>query len=311
MVTTSTVRRHRVIDAGATLGIANLVATIDALGLIRRTFDGRGAPLLQVALIAISAFTGWWVLDCFARGSLAPEQHVFEARALELATRALAPGSALACLDAIAGDVVEGACENALFASPEATAAAVSYVAEQLSLLALASDPARRIAPSLRRAQLRRAIEADRFGIAAHVLAVRDGCTLDRCGALALLQDASRVRANLAERPFDALVKRYAAGWPAAANRAVASNSPPAATAAAPGMAPKSPNSLYFPSSASIPPVNIMTAEPAAPPHDTTGAREAAALLRKPTPGASQTRKQASPNAAPARPGATQFAPAR
>ena len=46
--------------------------------------------------------------------------------ALELAARALVPGSALPCLDAIAGDVVEDACEKAIFASPEATAAAVS-----------------------------------------------------------------------------------------------------------------------------------------------------------------------------------------
>ena len=37
-------------------------------------------------------------------------------------------------------------------------------------------------------AGLRRAIELDRFGIAAHVLAVRDGCTAERCAAFALLQ---------------------------------------------------------------------------------------------------------------------------
>jgi hypothetical protein len=67
-------------------------------------------------------------------------------------------------------------------------------------------------------------------------------------------------------------------------------------TASAPGAPSKSANTLYFPSSASIPPVNIMTAEPAAsPPHETTAAREAAALLRKPTSGGSQARQQERP----------------
>ena len=68
--------------------------------------------------------------------------------AFDLATRALAPGSALACLDTIAGETVENACEKALFASPEATAAAVSYVAAQLSLLAAGSDHPAAVGPT-------------------------------------------------------------------------------------------------------------------------------------------------------------------
>src|SRR5437762_2620109 len=80
-------------------------------------------------------------------------------------------------------------------------------------------------------ARLRRAIEADRFGMVAQVLAERDGCTPDRCAALALLHDASRVSTNLAERPFEAFVKRFAASWPAAGGRPVASNPPPVAAA--------------------------------------------------------------------------------
>ena len=129
-----------------------------------------------------------------------------------------------------------------------------------LSLLASAGDHARRTTPRLWAAQLRRAIEADRFGIAAHVLSVSGGCTPDQCGAFALLHDASRVRANLAERPFDALIKHYAAGWPPVSNRPLVSNPPPATTTGAPGAAAKSGTNLYFPSSSSIPPINIMTA---------------------------------------------------
>ena len=50
-------------------------------------------------------------------------------------TGAIAPGSALSCLDEMAGEAVSTACEKAVFASPEAVAAAVKYVAAQLALL--------------------------------------------------------------------------------------------------------------------------------------------------------------------------------
>ena len=111
-----TTSHHRVIDVvrrRARPGVAGLVAIIDAFALMRET-SGRGVPLLQGALMAIAVFTGWWALDHFARRDLAAERRALEARELDLATRALAPGSALACLDAIAGDVVEDACERLL-----------------------------------------------------------------------------------------------------------------------------------------------------------------------------------------------------
>src|SRR5262245_10952932 len=282
------------------IGLAAIIATL-AVWRMRAGFDGRGAAWGQAALIAVAILAGWWLLDHFARRDAAADERALEARALELATRALAPGSALACLDAMAGDMVEDACEKTVFATPEATAAAVSYVAAQLSLLSWAGERARRTGPgaspgsqqsstlSARTAQLRRAIEADRFGIAAHVLALRDGCTADRCGAFALLQDTSRISANLVERPFDAQVKRYAAAWPAAGAKPVASNVAPAAPAPAAAAATRLPGNLYFPSASSIPPVNIMTAEPA--------------------PAAAQARPPASSGPAPARPAPTPLSP--
>ena len=281
--------------------VAGLALIIAALALMRARFDGAGAPFLQGVLVVTAVVAAWWTLDHFARRDLAAERRAVEARAHELATRALAPGSALGCLDAIAGDAVEDACETAVFATPEATAAAVAYVAEQLALLASASEPARRAGAgpgaAARMAQLRRAIEADRFGIAAHVLSIRDGCTPERCGAFALLHDTNRLSVNLAERPFDAYVKLHAAGWPAAGARPVASTQPPAASA--PPAVPKATNNLYFPSASSIPPVNIMTAEPAARPADTTGAGEAAAPSRKAAPSAAQPRSPASSGSGP------------
>src|SRR5262249_41884309 len=196
----STTIPHRIIQGarrGPPPGIASLAAIIDALPFVRATLHGRGARLMQGGLIAIAAFIGWWALDHFATHDLSARQQAFESRAFDLATRALLPGSALPCLDAIRGDVVERACEKAIFASPEATAAAVSYVAAQLSLLVSISDHAGRTAPSLRTAQLRRAIEADRFGIAAHVLAVSGGCAPNHFTALSLLHGASRVIKNI------------------------------------------------------------------------------------------------------------------
>ena len=288
--------------------VAALVIIAGMLAFLRNGVDGVSAPLMQGAVVLMVALAGWWVLDYFARRDILAERQALDTRAFELTARAVAPGSALACLDAIAGDVVEDACEKALFASPEATAAAVSYVAAQLSLLASAGDHARRAGAGSSVTQLRHAIEADPFGIVAHILSFRDGCTPAQCGMFALLQDPSRVRANLAERVFDARLKTYAAAWPAV-GRPVASNAPPAAApqpTAATG--PRVPNNLYFPSSSSIPPVNIMTAEPAAPqpPHDTTGAAGTPGAPRKPAP----ARPQPS-SAAPARSAPMPLAPAQ
>ena len=54
----------------------------------------------------------------------------------------------------------------------------------------------------------RRAIELDRYGIAAHVLSVRDGCTAERCAALAMFEDTGTLKANLKVRAFDTYVTR-------------------------------------------------------------------------------------------------------
>ena len=288
--------------------VAALVIIAGMLAFLRNGVDGVSAPLMQGAVVLMVALAGWWVLDYFARRDILAERQALDTRAFELTARAVAPGSALACLDAIAGDVVEDACEKALFASPEAAAAAVTYVAAQLSLLASAGDHARRAGAGSSVTELRHAIEADPFGIVAHILAFRDGCTPAQCGMFALLQDPSRVRANLAERVFDARLKTYAAAWPASGGRPVASNAPPAAAQPMAATGPRVPNNLYFPSSSSIPPVNIMTAEPAAPqpPRDTTGAAETPGAPRKPAP----ARQQPS-SAAPARSAPMPLAPAQ
>src|SRR5438034_1096954 len=160
---------------------------------------------------------------------------------------------------------------------------------------------------------LRRAVEADRFGIVAHVLAVRDGCAPDQCSAFGWLRDPSRINLNLAERPFEARLKSASTSWPAAGTRGLASNAP--SPALSPAM--RTPNSLYFPSAASIPPVNIMTAEPLPAqrqPQDTTGTAAPApptAPMPPRRPPQADANARPSPSAAPARPAPTPLAPSQ
>src|SRR5262249_23476039 len=116
-----------------------------------------------------------------------------------------------------------------------------------------------------------------------------------------------------AERPFDARINTYAATWPAGGGRGVASTPP----SPAPSAAAKVPSNLYFPSATSIPPVNIMTAEPPPaqrPPQATTGAAESAPPTPPPRPRRPPQRNpQARPpsSAAPARAAPAPPAPAQ
>ncbi len=119
-----------------------VVLSICVLAFVRGGPRGVGAAVRPVAVVLLVAICGWWALDHLARTDRAAERRSLEARALELTARAIAPGSALACLDGIAGEGVEEACEKAIFGSPESAAAAVSYVAAQLSLLTAASQAA-------------------------------------------------------------------------------------------------------------------------------------------------------------------------
>ena len=265
-----------------------------ALALSRAGRDGAIGGVARIALVLVGAVLAWFFLEGTTKQDAATERRALEARAGVLATRATMPGSPLACLDAMAGDAVERSCERTLFATPEAMASAVSYAAAQLNLFADVSESVNRgnseLEPLL--ASLRRAVETDRYGLVAHVLATRDGCLADQCPALALMRDARRVTANLAQRTYDFYVTRHSSVWPAAAPGPTANAAPaiPGAPGAQPlpqvasPASPRPPGSgaeLFFPSSDSIPPVNIMTAEPGAQP-ETTGSAPARTPPRRP-----------------------------
>ena len=249
--------------AGWILLIVALCAVVTcAVAIFRTEVERVAAPVVGGAIVVLLALSGWSALDHMARSNLAAERRSLDARALELTSRAAAPGSALGCLDGLAGESIEEVCEKAVFSSPETTVAAVAYVAAQISLLSAVSDAAAGgVNVGRLQAGLRRAIEADRFGIAAHVLAQREGCTPARCSVFAFVRDPRRLRANLAERRFETIVGNHMLAWPSPSPVAAASTPAPASTASvAPAAKPQS--NLYFPSSSSIPPVSIMTAEP-------------------------------------------------
>jgi hypothetical protein len=258
-----------------TAAVAALVALLCAIVVRRSSSRWAGALLrVAVAVVAVAATFGWFQIS--AERQQAAALRAWQVRHAELAAHALAPGSPLACLNGDAGEAVETACEKAIFARPETVAAAVTYVAARLSLLAdafaLGSDD-EEFKASL--AGLRRALELDRYGIAAHVLAVRDGCNVEACRAFAWVEDPTALKANLKAQAFDGYVAHHSADWAKSVEPAKPSaqapqaNVPqaeaPQANAAPPPIVPFA--SRYdFPSAASIPPVSIMNKEPPRPP---------------------------------------------
>ena len=208
----------------------------------------------------------------------ATERRALIARNAELTNQALAPGSALACLETEAGSSIAKACEVGVFATPQALSAAVAFVGERLKLI----EAAQALTAGQRDffAAERRAIERDRFGIAAHVLAQTYGCTVEKCAVFALLNDTRTLKADLAAQPFATLVARYEGIWdkpvdervpvatlPGAPAEVKAQAAPSAAEALAKAEPPaNAPHPLdkkwTLPSSDSIPAVSIMTPEP-------------------------------------------------
>jgi hypothetical protein len=231
----------------------------------------RSRPLLPVAVLAFGALAVLAVIDQLSLNTRAAARRTLLTRDAELTRSALAPGSVLACLDAGAGDAVENACEQQVFGSAQSAAAAVAYMDARLKLLAAAADDDDGGADFRAvLASTRRAVALDRYGIAAHVLATRDGCTADKCAAFALVDDTSALKANLRAQVFDQYVSRYVASW----NRPAppAEKQPVSAVPAVPPVAGIKPGEHWdFPSAASIPPVSIMNAEP--PPPKGTDAR--------------------------------------
>lgn len=245
-------------------GSAALLVFICALA-----FDWtRTRTVARVGVVVLGAVLGatlaWTFLDAASVRDRDAERRALETRMAELTAQSLAPGSPLACLNGLAGDDVEAACEKALFASPATVAGATSYIAGRLSLLADIVGYTKRGGGHINNLllPLRHSLEADRFGFVAHTLVIADRCTSDHCAALALLDNSAQVRANLSGQTLDRYLDRYLTAWAQAPATPVADATPTGPT--------EQPShkmvNIDFPSAASIPPVSIMNPEPAGPP---------------------------------------------
>jgi hypothetical protein len=186
-----------------------------------------------------------------------------ETREHDLSTKALALRP-LGCLDFTGSDLIEPFCEKALFSDPVEIAAAVLYVSARLALFVDENIYAKRYAEAFQysRSAVQRAAERDRFGLYAHVLSVQYGCSQVACDFFAFLEDSTRLKANLRERVFAALLNRHAITW--VDPRGPQTTGSPAAT-----QSPQRPVTMRGldlpPAASSIPPVSIMSSEPAVP----------------------------------------------
>jgi hypothetical protein len=262
---------------------AALLLLLLLLALFRGGFGAVIGSVVRIAFLALAMVGAWMLFNWVQDRDRIEARRALDQRLDELTAHVLTPASVLGCLEPGLGDAIDASCEKELFANPETLGAATALVAARWSLLARATEHAKRDPGyDARLDTLRRSLQADRYGFLAQVLSTREGCTVSRCEGLERLSDATRVRANLAERTFESLVARNAVAW---ANRV---HVPTAAATPVPN-----PN-VTFPSASSIPPVSIMSTEPGA------GGTPAAA----PTPP-----RRPAPKAAP-KPAAAKRAPA-
>jgi hypothetical protein len=243
----------------ATLIAAAFFAFLVLIVLLRADKTMANGALAVIALLAIGIASTTTVRG-FGPPSRAADTAV-EPRGGAAQHVALAP--ALACLDGLAGESVEAACEKAVFGSADTTAAAVSYAAGQVSRVVAASN-ARTLTPEQQ--ILKRAVERDRYGLVAQVVMIRDRCVVTDCPLFRALSDTNQIKANMNERLYDTLVVRYSSAW---TNAAAAVPSPAAGLlsgAPASGNTPTGrPSTVDYATSSAIPPVSIMTADPPAP----------------------------------------------
>jgi len=234
------------------LAVAAVFALISIVALLRAERSFANGALAVVALLAV-ALAAALALDGSSRKGPAASSETFAGPA----------SPALTCLDELAGEIVGTGCEQAVFASAESTAAAVSYTASQISRLAAHGDAAsadRAMTPSLQ--ALRRAIERDRYGLVAHVLAVREGCKLSECAFFTSLTNTAQIANNMNERVYESLVARHAPLWGKLGQQPGVLPPAAAVVPTEPERPTGKPVSGDFPSSASIPPISIMAPEP-------------------------------------------------
>jgi hypothetical protein len=260
-----------------TLATAGFVGIIVLITLLRSERSVANGVLALITLLAVGV-AGAVTFRGFGTANVV---QATEARPVQMAT---APLPQLSCIDELAGDAVLAACEKVLFGSAESVAAAVAYAASQITLLTSLGDvaTANKGAGSDMLA-LRRAVERDRYGLMAYVLTARDRCTPSACRAFRSLTETRQIAANMEDRVYESLIMRHASSWNAPAQSATG-----LVAALPPSVPTGKPTNAEFPTSASTPPVNIMTPEPplGAAPKPSSSAAAAPASPAAPRPAA-------------------------
>src|ERR1700736_798856 len=208
-----------------TLAAAAFFGVLVLITLLRAEKSVANGALTVITLLAVGVAVAATIRTFGADG-----------RSPSAETRSAAPMiaalPALSCIDDMAGETVLTACEKVLFGSAESAAAGLSYASSQITRLTALGDVAAAegsMTPELR--AVRRAVERDRYGLMAYVLAVRDHCSPSACTAFRSLTDNRQLVAHMNDRVYDGLISRYAPTWNAPGA------SPPAVAALPGGMA--------------------------------------------------------------------------
>ncbi len=236
-----------------TLAASGFFGIIVLITLLRAEKSVANGALTVITLLAIG-IAATATIRGFGPDSQSASLGTRSSQPISAASAAL---PALSCIDDLAGETVLTACEKVLFGSAESTAAALSYAASQITRLTAFGDVAAANASMTPELQMvRRAVERDRYGLMAYVLAARDHCTPSDCGAFRAVTDRNQIVANMNERTYEGLIVRYAPSW----NMPAATPGPVAALP--PSMPLGKPTNAEFPTAASTPPISIMTPEP-------------------------------------------------
>src|SRR5712672_2148315 len=189
-----------------TLAAAGFFGIILLITLLRAERSVANGALTVITLLAIGVAAAATIRGFGPGGTAASAEKPSPAMSAAL--------PALACIDDLAGETVLTACEKTLFGSAESTAAAISYAASQITRLTSLGNVAaanRNFTPEVE--SLRRAVERDRYGLMAYVLAARDHCTATACPAFRSLANNRQIVANMDDRVYEGLVMRYSASW--------------------------------------------------------------------------------------------------
>jgi hypothetical protein len=239
-----------------TLAAAGFFGLVLLITLLRAEKSVANGALTVITLLAIAVAAAATIRG-FDSGSRLASAGVRSAQPV------VAAPAALACIDDLAGDAVLNACEKVLFGSADSAAAAVAYAASQITRLTSLGDLAtaeRNTSTELQ--ALRRAIERDRYGLMAYVLAARDHCTPASCAAFRSLGTSQQIASNMDEHLYENLITRYAPSWNAPAQSSTVAG----AGALPPSFPTGKPTNAEFPSAANTPPISIMAPEPASKP---------------------------------------------